>query len=174
MTEFVSHVTVLASPTGCEEFEGSTYMKKLEVTTRASLLSALRFEIDRLPQMRFAHRLHCVLLVGAGQSCYQVAALFGDSTRSVERWVHELEVNGIDGLREKPHPGRPASLVDAQVRQLALDLKSVPPHRDDGPPMWNGRVLREEVLRRFGVAMSVRNSHRLLKTLSRPNSPNAN
>jgi len=47
---------------------------------------------------RFQHRLHCVLLVSAGQSCTEVAKLFGDSARSVQHWVKRYNEEGIEGL----------------------------------------------------------------------------
>ena len=50
-------------------------MHKLEVTHPEAAKAALRREVMCSPQSRFLHRLHCVLLVAAGRSCYEVAAL---------------------------------------------------------------------------------------------------
>ena len=142
-------------------------MHKLEVTTPAALQAALRHEGERSPQSRFVHRLHCVALVGAGRNCYEVAEVFGDDARSVERWVREFQQHGIDGLRERPHPGRHATLADAQMRQLELALKSVPRELGYAADLWNNKLLRAEILRRFGVTLSVRHCQRLFGILRR-------
>ena len=129
-------------------------MRILEVTTPAAVQAALRLEGKLSSQSRFMHRLHCLLLVGTGRSCYEVAEVFGDDPRSVERWVREFQQNGIDGLREKRHPGRPAILADAQMRELGYAAE-----------IWNNKFLRAEILRRFGVTLSARHCQRVFRVL---------
>jgi transposase len=148
-------------------------MHKLEITTPAAVQAALRHEGERSPQTRFVHRLHCLLLVGTGRSCYEVAEVFGDDPRSVERWVHEFQRHGVEGLREKPHTGRHATFADAQMRQLSLALLGVPRELGYAVDAWNYQLLRTEILRRFGVKMSARHCQRLFKVLqqSHPHEP---
>ena len=140
-------------------------MHKLEVTTPAAVQAALRQEGEHSPQSRFVHRLHCLALVGAGQSCYEVAAVFGDDPRSIERWVRKFQQFGIEALREKPHPGRHAILGDAQMRRLALALKSVPREMGYAAEVWNSMLLRAEIARRYGMTLSARHCQRLLRIL---------
>ena len=145
-------------------------MHRLEVATPEAVQAALRHEAKRSPQSRFLHRLHCLLLVGTGRSCYEVAGVFGDDPRSVERWVREFQQHGIEALREKPHPGRQATLADAQMRQLELALKSVPRELGYAADVWSNKLLRAEILRRFGVTLSARHCQRLFRIL-RPSRP---
>ena len=140
-------------------------MHKLEVTTPAAVLAALRHEGEHSPQSRFVYQLHCLLQVGTGRSCYQVAEVFGDDPRSVERWVREFQQHGIEGLREKPHPGRQATLAHSQMRQLAVALKSVPRELGYAADVWNNKLLRAEILRRFDVTLSARHCQRLFRVL---------
>ena len=140
-------------------------MHKLDVLTPEAIQAALRQEAEHSPQSRFARRLDCLLLVGAGRSCYEVAEVFGDDPRSVERWVREFQQHGIEALREKPHPGRHARLADAQMRQLELALKSVPRELGYAAEVWNNKLLRAEILRRFGVTLSARHCQRLFRIL---------
>ena len=140
-------------------------MHKLEVTTPAAVQAALRHEGEHSPQSRFVHRLHCLLLVGTGRSCYQVAEVFGDDPRSVERWVREFQQHCIEALREKPHPGRHATLANAQMRQLEIALKSVPRELGYAADVWNNKLLRAEILRRFDVTLSARHCQRLFRVL---------
>ena len=145
-------------------------MHKLKVTNPKAVQAALRQEAEHSPRPRFVHRLDCMLLVGAGRSCYEVAEVFGDDPRSVERWVHEFQQHGIEGLREKPHPGRHATLADEQLRQLELALRNRPRELGYAADAWNSKLLRAEILRRFGVTLSARHCQRLFRILrqSRP------
>ena len=138
-------------------------MHKLEITTPAAVQAALRHEGEHSPQSRFVHRLHCLLLVGTGRSCYEVAEVFGDDPRSVARWVREFQQHGIEGLREKPHTGRHATLADAQMRQLELALRNGPRELGYAVDLWSNQLLRAEILRRFGVTLSARHCQRLFK-----------
>ena len=141
---------------------------KLEVTKTDVIQTALRREMQGCPQLRFVHRLHCILLIGAGVSCYEVAKVFGDNPRSVERWVRQFQQSGITGLKEKPHPGRHAKLAHEQMCQLEFMLRDCP--RELGYPadVWSSQLLRGEILRRFHVSLSVRHCQRLLRTLRQP------
>ena len=142
-------------------------MHKLEVTHPDVVQAALRHEAAHSPQWRFVHRLHCLLLVGAGRSCYEVAALFGDDPRSIERWVHEFQQFGIEALREKPHGGRHGILTTTQMRELELVFQNGPREWGDGAEVWNRALLRAEILQRFGVSMSGRQCGRLFKSVAR-------
>lgn len=151
-------------------------MHKLEVTSTATIQATLRHEDKLSPQSRFVHRLHSVLLVGAGRSCYEVAEVFGDSPRSLERWVRKFQQHGVEGLRDRPHTGRHAALTDVQMRQLALVIKSDPGELGYAPDVWNNKLLRAEILHRFGVTTSVRHCQRIFRRLQHsrpPSTPDA-
>ena len=142
-------------------------MHKLEVTHPELVKGTLRHEAAHSPQWRFAHRLHCVLLVGAGLSCYEVAALFGDDPRSIERWVHQFQQFGIEGLREKPHGGRHGILTTTQLRELELVLEVCPRELGHASDEWSNKLLRAEILQRFGITLSGRHCGRLFKSVAR-------
>jgi transposase len=146
---------------------GRPAMHKLEVRNPEAARATLRLEAGRSAQSRFVHRLHCMLLVGAGRSCYEAARVFGVNPRSVERWVREFERHGVEGLREKPRPGRQATLADAQMRQLEVALGRDPSELGHAADAWNGELLRAEILARFGVTLSGRHCRRLFKNLQR-------
>ncbi len=101
------------------------------------------------------------MLVAAGRSCYEVAKVFGDDPRSVERWVRKYQKNGVAGLREKLHTGRHATLDDAQMHQLVLALQSPPRECGHVDSAWSGKLLRAEIQRRFGSSLSARHCQRL-------------
>ena len=62
-------------------------MKRLEITNAKELSIAIRNEISRSEESRYDHRLHGILLVSEGMSCYDAGIMFGEDPRTVERWV---------------------------------------------------------------------------------------
>ena len=113
--------------------------------------------------LRCSHRLHAVLLVSTGHSCYEVAHWFGDAARSVERWVHAYEGQGVQGLRPHPGAGRPARLTATQCQQLGRDLAQAPGPVGPMPARWTGKLLARHLERQFGVQLSLRQCQRLLQ-----------
>ena len=75
-------------------------MKALQIADAEVMRIALQQEISRSDESRYDHRLHGVLLVGQGHSCYEVGGWFGEHPTTIERWVHRFEHRGFAGLRE--------------------------------------------------------------------------
>ena len=95
-------------------------MRKLQIQDAEVMRIAIQQEIGRSEESRYDHRLHGLLLVTAGQSCREVAALFGENGTTVQRWVSRFEhskswVSGRLALLQV----LPASIQD-QVRNGAL------------------------------------------------------
>ncbi len=110
-----------------------------------------------------------------------VAARAGNvDTQTLRDWVIRYNGEGVDGLRDRPRPGRPQKLAPEQredVRRMVLD----------GPDMDQDRVARwrlldlcRRILADFRVAMHPRSVGRLLRRLGlcrrvpRPYHPKAN
>lgn len=140
-------------------------MHRLRPLNPDSLRAELAATACRSVELRYAHRLHAVLLVGVGHSCYQVALWLGDDARSIERWVHAFEAQGVDGLKGHPGSGRPARLTPGQRAQLALDLASEPGDHGYSQPRWSGKLLAQHLAKQFGVGLSQRRCQRLLQLL---------
>ena len=124
----------------------------------------LRASLNKLPEHRFLHRLHCVVLVAEGHGCADVARWFGGTRRTIERWVRSFEADGIEGLREERHGGgRPSRLTDSRLRELAIDLDRPPVVSGYPDRQWSGRLVALHVARRFGVTLQPRQCQRILR-----------
>lgn len=122
--------------------------------------------------LRSFHRLHCVLMVSEGKSCTEVSTLFGDGISSVERWVQQYRLEGIEGLMDKPRTGRRQKLTDKQRELLKLDLALQPSAFGYTTVKWSGPLLSLHIRQRFGIELSSRQSLRLLQKLAgRPPAP---
>jgi transposase len=149
-------------------------MRRLRLGNANWVRELLQASIKTSFEQRFLHRLHCVLLVAEGRSCYEVARWFGEDARTIERWVHALEAHGEEGLRERHSGGRPARLAGEQKQHLLLDLQKPP--RACGYPesRWSGKRLAQHVAERYGIKLSTRQCQRMMHRLSdRPHPPSA-
>lgn len=140
-------------------------MRKLQIADAEVMRIAIQQEIARSEESRYDHRLHGLLLVSAGQSCRQVAELFGESGTTVQRWVRHFEQGGLEALREGERSGRPRMIDTAQWRKLQKDLRKSP--RDVGlaASLWDGPVLSEHLRRRYGVDLGVRQCQRIFRQM---------
>ncbi|MCC7486137.1 MAG: helix-turn-helix domain containing protein [Burkholderiales bacterium] len=141
-------------------------MKRLKI--EAAALCRLIAEMARgSPGQRFLHRLHCVLLVGRGRSCYEVGAWYGTSPRTIERWVHAYASRGVSGLGDRQRTGgRLARIGRQQAVDLARDLALPPADFGYGGSKWTGEVLARHVAARYGVVLGPRQCQRLLRSLA--------
>ena len=138
-------------------------MRKLQIEDAEVMQLAIRQEIGRSEESRYDHRLHGLLLVAAGQSCTEVAQLFGENATTVQRWVRRFEETGLAGLRDGERPGRPRSLAATHWRRLEADLRKSP--RDFGleASLWDGPLLAEHLRRRYRLDLGVRQCQRLFR-----------
>jgi transposase len=140
-------------------------MRKLQIEDAEVMQVAIQQEISRTEESRYDHRLHGLLLVTAGQSCREVARLFGEDASTVQRWVRRFEDHGLEGLREGERSGRPRQLDAGQWRQLAVDLRKSPQVFGLEANLWDGPLLAEHLRRRFHADLGVRQCQRLFRQL---------
>lgn len=136
-------------------------MRKLEIADPEVMRIAIQQEISRSDESRYDHRLHGLLLVSGGQSCQQVADLFGEDRRTVQRWVGRFEAHGLEGLREGERPGRPASLDARQWAALGRDLRRDPSKFGHAAHLWDGKLLSEHLRLHYGLKLGVRQCQRI-------------
>lgn len=147
-------------------------MRRLEIKDVEVFQAALEDEIFRYPEGRYYHRLHVVLHVLKGASCYEAAQVYGHSPRTVEYWVHRLKARGLEGLREEQRPGRPPRLSSAQQEILKKDLSRSPRELGYDRNLWDGPLLSHHLEHRFSIRLGIRQCqylfHRLGFSLQRP------
>ena len=138
-------------------------MRRLEIRDADIMRIAVQQEIHRSEESRYDHRLHGVLLCCSGLSCYQVAAYFGQSPRTVQHWVRRFERSGLAGLQEQPRPGRPGRLDAATRERLARDLRTPPQTLGYAQALWDGRLLSHHIAKTCGLRVGIRQCQRLFR-----------
>jgi transposase len=140
-------------------------MRKLQIDDSGAMRIAIQQEIGRSEESRYDHRLHGLLLLAAGHSCQDVAALFGEDDTTVQRWVHRFEQGGLQALRESERPGRPRSLDSMQWQELQADLRRSPQDLGLSAIVWDGSSLSDHLRSRFGVRLGVRQCQRIFRQM---------
>ena len=140
-------------------------MKKLQISDRDIMSIAIQQEISRSEEARYDHRLHGVLLVCRGLSCYKVAELFGQHSTTIQRWVHSFEKNGFDGLADFERPGRPKRLTVDQWEAMSQDLRKHPRELGYQQNLWDGKLLSHHLRESYGVDLGTRQCQRIFRDL---------
>ena len=85
-------------------------------------------------------RARIVLLAADGRSTRSIAKEVGVQPRIVSRWRHRFADHGLDGLHDKPRPGKKPIYNGATDKRILALLDKPPP---DGFARWNGPLLAQ-------------------------------
>jgi transposase len=131
---------------------------ELSVAERRSLLGLMK-----ATRSKHEYREASAILEKANGLTYKtIAEKHGVHRETVKRWVRAYAKYGLEGLRDKPHPGRPSGYTEAQRRRIVeLALKS--PRlfgylKND----WSVRLLSKHLTREAGVKIGKSHIWRIL------------
>ena len=98
-----------------------------------------------------------------GESRFQTAINLGVARGSVNTWVSNYLKYGLEGLQDKPRPGRTRQLCEAQQKQLKQFIQ------DNAVKPGGGRLIAEDVRRyirdTLHVEYELRNVYRIMHSL---------
>jgi len=139
-------------------------MRSLRIETELSPRQ-LALMARRQDDPRICRRLMGIRLILLGKTVPQAAHGIGLSQRPLREWVHRFNRNGIEGLRDRPRPGRKKTLPPHREEAFHLRVLAGGQKRD-GVVMLRGpdirRILREE----FGADYSIDGVYFLLHRLN--------
>jgi len=95
-----------------------------------------------------------------GKNRTEIASFLKVSRTSVNKWVSQYLNEGLKGLTEKPHTGRPALLSHAQRVQIKNYVT------DNAVKPQGGRLLGKDIHTEFGVFYQKTNIYHLLHELN--------
>ena len=85
-------------------------------------------------------RARIVLLAAEGRSTRSIAKEVGVQPRIVSRWRHRFADQGLEGLNDKPRPGKVPIYTKATDKRILALLDKPPP---EGFVRWTGPLLAE-------------------------------
>jgi transposase len=147
-------------------------MKATEIKNAEMVALQIEDEIKSNPQGRYFHRLHLILLLTKGIKCAEVAKLFGEPLRNIQRWAKEFNEHGLEALKDSDHSGRPTRLTTQQLDELKSDIEKGPQQFGFTQGFWDGPLLSHHIQEKYGLSICVRQCqrffHRFGYSLKRP------
>lgn len=140
-------------------------MKRLKIQDNKIMHVAIQQEILRSEDARYDHRLHGVLLVSKGHSCYEVGDMLGHDATTIQRWANDFNEKGFAGLYDGEREGRPASLNVRQWERLNRDLRKHPSIFKYEQNLWDGKLLAHHLMEKYDITLGVRQCQRVFHKL---------
>jgi len=115
---------------------------------------------------RLYRRCRAILAIGWHKvRQYEVARLLGVSKRMVINWVNLYKAEGLDGLELEKCGGSKARLNDDQKARLSEIIESGPEVYGLDTAVWTSPLVREVVVKEFGIKYDVSHIRRILDKL---------
>jgi transposase len=125
----------------------------------------LRREASRCRDGAAARRMLALALVLEGCSRAEAARLCGMDRQTLRDWVHRYNAEGLAGLCDRPHVGRPACLTAEQMAELERLVEHGPDPEQDGVVRWRRIDLQAVIADRYEVDLHERSVGKLLHRL---------
>jgi len=77
----------------------------------------------------WTQRAKIITLSWAGWHTTAITAKVGCHAKTVRQWLHRFNAAGLDGLGDRPIPGRPRRLTERERGRIIALARSVPPGR---------------------------------------------
>lgn len=153
---------------------GAVRILRLDLTAKA-----LRAAAGREKDGSASRRMLALAMVLDGVDRKSAAETCGMDRQTLRDWVHRYNAEGLGGLHDLKTPGPKPKLTAAQQAELAKLVEAGPDPARHGVVRWRRVDLRDELERRFGVALHERSVGKLLAKLGyrrlsvRPRHPQA-
>jgi transposase len=128
--------------------------------------SDLRSRAAREKDCRAALRLLAIANALDGMTRAEAARLVGMERQALHDAIQRFNVEGPDGLHDRPRSGRPEQLSPGQQAALKAHILRGPKPKRDGVSAWRLVDLCEHVERTYGVSYSEWGLSCLLKRLN--------
>jgi transposase len=134
--------------------------------TRLELTAAdLRAAAGREKDGSAARRILALAMVLDGADRKTAAETCGMDRQTLRDWVHRYNAEGLRGLHDLKTPGPKPRLTAEQQADLARLVEAGPDPARHGVVRWRRVDLRDELERRFGVALHERSVGKVLAKL---------
>jgi transposase len=123
----------------------------LEITRTDHTSGTLRALAGKCRAGAQVRRLLALAMVLDGRPRNEAASSNGMDRQTSRDWAHRYNEAGVEGLRSRPPPGRPAFLTDLQMAELYELVVKGPDLAVDKSVRWRCADMREVVKRRISI-----------------------
>ncbi len=139
--------------------------RALAIRTDLASPARLRALARRERSARAATRMLAIAGALEGMSRAEAARLAGMERQALRDAVVRFNAEGLGGLRDRPKPGRPPALTEAEQAVLLAAIFRGPDRARDGCVDWTLSALRDWIERRFGKRLHAASLSRVLRRL---------
>lgn len=124
--------------------------------TEVNVSSEERQELERRTrarssEQRVVERAQIVLLAAEGKTNNAIAEQLGLHVDTVSKWRLRFCREGLEGLDERPRPGRPPVYDHDDRLKILKTVTETPP---DPEAQWSGRLIAERLAKDVGISLS--------------------
>jgi transposase len=117
-------------------------------------LQAVESEFRSTQDRKCRDRLQIVLLAHRGRARQDIAADLGIHRRSATRWLNAYLERGLDGLRPRKAPGKPASIPAEMADEVKRWVIEGPAKQGLDRANWTHEEIADHLLKAHGVRTS--------------------
>ena len=135
----------------------------IQITRKEFEAAELRRKACQASDPDQTRRMLAIALILDGASRADAAKSAGMERQTLRDWVHRYNAEGIEGLKDRPNPGRKPLLNEEQLSELDRIVEKQPDPGADGVVRWRCRDLKAKIKNRFDVEISERSVARILR-----------
>ncbi len=128
----------------------------IQITRKEFEAAELRRKACQASDPDQTRRMLAIALILDGASRADAAKSAGMERQTLRDWVHRYNAEGIEGLKDRPNPGRKPLLNEEQLSELDRIVEKQPDPGADGVVRWRCRDLKAKIKNRFDVEISER------------------
>lgn len=125
--------------------------KKINYTLTTEQLQSIEIAIRKHPDLRVRQRAQMIRLLHLGHKPEEVGDLLSVSAGLVYLWHARWRESGLDGLADKPRPGRPKAGGDEYRQKLEQVIETEPSTLGYGFNVWTAKRLLAHMEQETGV-----------------------
>lgn len=121
--------------------------------------------IDKDDKCKLGIKLYAIYQFSKGKSSRELEDLYHTSFKQICNWADRFDMEGVEGLANKPRNGRPAKLTCDQLSKLKESLLKKPEVFGYNTATWSGPLVRDYIEKEFAVAYKQANVYNLMHSL---------
>src|SRR4030095_11547269 len=126
-------------------------MRTLQLQFPDTALPTLETVLKETKEVRVFRRAQAVREVVKGQRLQNVSDALQFTYSALRKWVHRFANQGVQGLVDRPRPGRPAKVTCALAQHLDRLVDEDPLHHGSLHSQWSCQELATVLARQTGV-----------------------
>jgi transposase len=138
-------------------------MRTLKLHFPDEALLTLDTYLKQTKEARVFRRAQAVREVVKGQRLHTVSDALHFTYSALRKWVHRFANQGVQGLVDRPRPGRPAKVTCALAKHLDRLVDEDPLHHGALHSQWSCQELATVLARQTGIEVSRESVREVLK-----------